>query len=127
MYPEAAYMTEGNGACNVRAKSSNVRAASSNDVYKSLISLPAAISLYVALRRPAMSSKMQCFKRCSVQQHPSRNMHPYGGRAGETPPGGSGLSPRGFGVAGKAELKARQAGPSRMAGIPYRSMSAGRL
>lgn len=122
MYSEATYRIDERGARNVRSQSSNVPAASSNDAYKSLISLPAAIFPYVVPQRPAKSSKVLCFQCCSVQQHPSRNMHPYGGRAGKTPPDGSGLFPRGLGVESKAELKADRQHAGTV-GLPYRRIS----
>jgi hypothetical protein len=87
---------------------SNDQGQSSNDAANPLKSLPAASIVDLRPQRPAISRNLQCLCDCCVHQRPSCNMHPYGGRAGVPPPAGSGLLPRGFGVASKADFKDRR-------------------
>lgn len=86
--------------------SSNEFALSSNVAAKSLISLSAGLIAVAVQQSPATSTILSYFRACNVQQHPSCNVHPYGGRAGVPPPEGCALSPRGFGVEDKAEVTA---------------------
>jgi hypothetical protein len=62
-----------------------------------------------SLQSAAKSCKAQCFRARTVPQGHHRKVHPYGGRPSVPPPVGLGRSPRCFGGAGKAEVKAQTA------------------
>ena len=87
--------------------------------------LLAAMSLRGAFpQSPAKPRRVQCFQAGKAPQSYGRKVHPYGGQPGVPPPMGSGLPPRCFGVASKAEFNAQQARQSRIGDIPYRCVSA---
>jgi hypothetical protein len=91
---------------------------------KSLILFTAGSLRASSLQSPAESRKAQRLRACKVPQGYDRKVHPYGGRPSVPPPVGLGLSPRCFGVAGKAEVQGSTAQRVQTNGIPHQPISA---
>jgi hypothetical protein len=94
---------------------------------KSLILLTAGSLRGSSPQSAAKSRKAQCFQARKAPQSHNRKVHPFGGRPCVPPPVGLGRSPRCFGGTGKAEVQGATVQRVQASGIPYRTMSVGRL